>query len=358
MTHSLRIGLAALVMLTACATTTSDTTATTPSSTAPPTSAVPTTVAPTSSTSTTAAPTTTVPEGFTWPGSDGPDRYAVLADEQIQLVGFGNDGTLDIPSARTGVILGDDLIFGPNDPSGVWIWPPRPDDETAAPGGQDEASILIGEPDTGTSVWFHDAKVVGSNPLVLYREEESEATPIVERMMLYDLSDGQQTLLFDKATRRDDVGEDELVGSVIGDAALHSDGFAALFGFGDSTFIEWYDLGGNPEPSPPGVDSVEGTVLELAIADDKLVLGVETEFPLGITQLWMVDLETDEVTGPINHEVEGQSLRDLAFDGRWLTATIYGSSEEKVGSYFADFTNATAETSDDPVVIAPARDGQ
>lgn len=355
---SLLKGLAVVVILSACTATSAETSTTAgdaPSTTA--TTSLPTTIAnaPSTSTSMSTLPPTTVDPDSTWPVDGGPDKFAVISDTQIQPIGFGDDKVLEIPDTRTGVIVGDDLLLGLNRASGVWLWPPSSEENTTTPSGQEPLELLVGQAGTETATWFYDASLVGNNPLVLYGEIESETEPIEQRMMLYDISDGQHTELWDKATRRDDLGGDELTYAPIGDAAIHSDGFAALFAFGDSTWIEWYDLGGNPETSPAGVDSVEGTVLELAIAEDKIVLGVETEFPRLITHLWVVDLATGEVSDPLIHDVEGQSLNRIAFDGQWVTATIIDSAGDPVGSFYADVDNNTTEVSDQPVSVALAR---
>ena len=283
---------------------------------------------------------------------DGPDRYAVIEKDRIQPVGIADSDSLDIPNVRTGVIIGGEMLFGLEDASGVWIWPPRPGME--ASGGQNPIGLLVGQTGTETSPWFHDAAIVNGRPMILYREIESETRPIEERMILYDLRSGQTVQLFDKSTRRDGLSQEEQE-APIGDAALASDRVATLFAFGDTTWIEWYDLEGSPIAPPANLEILDGTPLEIAIADDKIVLGVETELHRLITQVWMADLQTGEITGPFIHDIFGQSLHHLAFDGRWLTATITEPSGEPVGSFFADTTNQTTEVSPDPIAIAPAR---
>jgi hypothetical protein len=191
--------------------------------------------------------------------------------------------------------------------------------------------------------------------MILYVEIGSETDPIQERMMLYDLQSGQAVQLFNKSTRRDGLSQEEQE-APIGDAALASDKVATLFGVGDSTWIEWYDLGGNPIAGPESLETLDGTTLEIAIADNKIVLGLDTELNRLITHLWIADLQTGELTGPIIYDTDGQSLHGLAFDGRWLTATIIEPSGEPVGSYFADVTDQTVEISTNPIAIAPARD--
>ena len=318
-----------------------------------------TTQPPATTSSTSPASSTTAipppPESFVWPLGNGPGRYAVIEADQVETVGLGDHNMLDIPRLRAGVIVGDELIFGLNQASGVWVWPARPGTEMQAPGGNESVSLLIGQTGTETAGWFHDAAIVDGRPVILYREIESETEPVQERMMLYDLQTGQAVELFDKVTRRDGLSQKELE-APIGDAALGSDRIAALFAFGDSTWIEWYDLEGNPIAGPEALGTLDGTPLEIAIADNKMVLGVETGLNRLITELWIADLVTGELTGPIVHDTEGQSLHALAFDGRWVTATIIQPSGEPVGSYFADITNQTSEVSTSPIAIAPARD--
>ena len=318
-----------------------------PSTTQPPASTSSTSPA----SSTTAIPPT--PESFVWPLGNGPERYAVIEADQVQTVGFGDHNMLDIPSLRAGVIVGDEMFFGLNQASGVWVWPARPETEMQAPGGSEPVSLLIGQTGTETSAWFHDAAILDGRPVILYREIESETEPIQQRMMLHDLQTGQTAHLFDKFTRRDGLSQEELE-APIGDAALASDRIAALFAFGDSTWIEWYDLEGNPIAGPESLGTLDGT-LEIAIADNKMVLGVETELNRLITELWIADLVTGELTGPIVHDTEGQSLHALAFDGRWVTATVIQPSGEPVGSYFVDITNQKSEVGTNPIAIAPAR---
>ena len=320
-----------------------------PSTTQPPA----TTSSTSPASSTTAMPPT--PESVIWPLGNGPERYAVIEADQVQMVGLGDHNMLDIPSLRAGIIVGDEMIFGLNQASGVWVWPARPGTEMQAPGGSEPVSLLIGQTGTETAAWFHDAAIVDGRTVILYREIESETEPIQERMMFYDLQSGQAVELFDKFTRRAGLSQEELE-APIGDAALASDRIAALFAFGDSTWIEWYDLVGSPITGPQGLETLGGTTLEIAIADNKMVLGVETELNRLITELWIADLVTGELTGPIVHDTEGQSLHALAVDGRWVTATIIQPSGEPVGSYFADITNQTSEVSTNPIAIAPAGD--
>lgn len=320
--------------------------------TQPPTTRPPVT---TSSTPSTTVPSTTAPEVFVWPMENGPDRYAVIEKDQVQTVGLADNDILDIPNIRAGIIIGNELLFGLDGASGTWIWPARPGMEMEAPGGQEPVSLLIGQTGTETSAWFHDAAMVDGRPMILYREIESETDPIQARMVLYDLQSGETVELFDKFTRRDGLSQEEQE-APIGDAALASDRIATLFAFGDSTWIEWYDLGGNAIAGPQNLETLDGTTLEIASADDKMVLGVETELHRLITDLWVVDLQTGELTGPIIYDTDGQSLHGLTFDGRWLTATIIEPSGEPVGSYFADVTDQTVEISTSPIAIAPARD--
>jgi len=285
----------------------------------PSTTQPPVTTSSTSPRSSTSVVSPTTPELFVWPLEDGPDRYAVIEKDRIQPVGFADSDILDIANVRTGVIIGGEMLFGREDASGVWIWPPRPGMET--PDGQEPIGLLVGQIGSETSPWFHDAAIVDGRPMILYREIESETRPIEERMILYDLQSGQTFQLFDKSTRLDGLSQEEQE-APIADAALASDRIATLFVFGDTTWIEWYDLEGSPIAPPESFETIDGTALEIAIADDKIVLGVETELHRLITQAWIVDLQTGEITGPFTHETDGQSLHDLAFDGRWLTATI------------------------------------
>ena len=319
----------------------------------PSTTKPPMTTSSTSPASSTSVVSPTTPELFVWPLEDGPDRYAVIEKDRIQPVGFADSDILAIPNVRTGVIIGDEMLFGLEDASGVWIWPPKSGMEI--PGGQEPIGLLVGQTGTETSPWFHDAAVVEGRPMILYGEIESETDPNEVRMILYDLQSGQTVQLFDKFTRRDGLSQEEQ-GAPIADAALASDRIAALFAFGDTTWIEWYDLEGSSIAPPESLEAIDGTILEIAIAEDKIVLGVETELHRLITQVWMADLQTGEITGPFIHATSGQSLHHLAFDGRWLTATITEPSGAPVGSYFADTTNQTAEVSTHPIAIAPARD--
>jgi hypothetical protein len=314
----------------------------------------PSTTRPPATTPPTSVVSPTAPEVFVWPTENGPDRYAVIEEDQVQIVGPADTESLDIPDIRAGIIIGTELLFGLDRASGTWIWPSKPGIEMEAPGGQEPVSLLIGQTGTETSAWFHDAAVVDGRPMVLFREIESETDPIQQRMMLYDLQSGQAVQLFDKFTRRLGLSQEEQEAE-LGDAALASDRVATLFAFGDSTWIEWYDLSGEPMAGPVGLETLDGTTLEIAIADDKIVLGVETELNRLISHLWIADLQTGERIGPIIYDTDGLSLHGLAFDGRWLTSTIIEPSGEPVGSYFADVTDQTVEISTSPIAIAPAR---
>lgn len=271
------------------------------------------------------------------------------------MVGFSDREVLNIPNVRAGVLVSNDFLFALDDASGTWIWPSRPGIETEAPGGQEPVGLLIGQTGTETSTWFHDAAVIDGRPMILYREIESETDPIRERMMLYDLESGQSAQLFDKSTRRDGLSQEQ-EDAPISNAALSSDRIAVLFAFGDSTWIEWYDLSGEPIDGLERLETIHGTVLEFVIADDKLVVGVETELHQLITHLWVADLQTNELTGPMALDSDGQSLNRLAFDGRWLTATIIEPDGTPVGAYLADVINQEVEITTIPLVITPARD--
>jgi hypothetical protein len=315
-----------------------------PESTNPP-ATTPTTVAPTV---TTAPPvTTTLPELVEVPAAPtGP--FAVITADSVELHGATTE-VLDIPDVRSGVILGDRFVFGLNGFSGVWVWPAEPGAETQAPGGTEMVSQLIGQTGTETSAWFHDAATVDGRELILFREIASETDPIEERMMILDVADGDTSVVFDKLTRRDDLTYEEVAMAYIGDAALTSDGVVALFGIGESTWIESYDLAGARLPDLE-FEGIEGIILELDAAGDLLALGVEPVFPEGIQEVWLVDLQTDEMAGPHRHDVDGESLRDLSFDGTTITAGIQDSSGNRIGLWM--FDGSEVHTSTDPAIVA------
>lgn len=314
---------------------------TVPVATTPSTSSAPVTTTP-------EPPTTTAPALVDIP-IDPSGPFAVITADSVEFFRGETHDVLDIPDVRKGVVLGDQLIFGLNGSSGVWVWPAEPGSETQVPGGSEMVSLLIGQTDTETSAWFEDAASVDGRDLILFREIESETDPIEEGMMILDVVDGDTGLVFDKANRRDDLLYEEVAMAFIGDAALTSDGIVALFGFGDATWIEPYDLTGERLPDLD-IEGVEGIVLELDAADHLLALGVETEFHVGIQEIWLVDLVTGELTGPYTHYVEGESLRDLAFDGTTITAGIQDPGGNRIGLWM--FDGAEIHTSPDPAIIA------
>lgn len=316
-----------------------------PDSTNPPAS-TPSTTTP-NVTTTAPVVTTTTPELVEVPISpSGP--YAVITADSVEFHGETTT-VLDIPDVRKGAVLGDRFIFGLNGSSGVWVWPAAPGSETRVPGGTEMVSLLVGQTDTETSAWFEDAATVDTRDLILFREIESETDPIEERMMILDVVEDDTSLVFDKVNRRDDLLYEEVAMAFIGDAALTSDGVVALFGLGDATWIEPYDLTGERLPDLD-IEGVEGIVLELDAADQLLALGVETEFHAGIQEIWIVNLLTGELTGPYRHDLEGESLRDLAFDGTTITAGIQDSGGNRIGLWV--FDGSEIHTSSDPVIIA------
>ncbi len=319
----------------------------------PPQTTIPPATAPTSipaPTATTTIPvTTTNPEPVEVP-VDPSGPFAVITATSVELFREETHDVLDIPDVKAGVILGDQFIFGLNGFSGVWVWPAQPGSETAVPGGTELVSLLVGQTDTETSAWLEDAATVDARDLILFREIESETDPIEERMMILDVVEGDTSLIFDKATRRDDLLYEEVAMAFIGDAALMSDGVVALFGFGDATWIESYDLTGTRLPDLDVLDGLDGIILELDAADHLLALGVETVFHAGIQEVWIVDLVSGELAGPYSHTVEGESLRDLAYDGEIVTAGIQDSNGDRIGLWV--FDGSEVHTSTDPAMVA------
>ena len=323
-----------------------------------------------STTSTTGTPTTatsTVPEGPTtpqtvtssttnavepeilaWPG-EAPERFALVTAESVTLSVQGTCQDLDIPNVRAGAIIDGQFLFAVEGVSGTWVWPPEAglvDADLHAPGGTERVGLLIGQAGTEVSTRYDDAAIVAGQPVVIYREIETAVSPQTERLMLLELESGESRLLFDKATRRDGLTGEERE-AVMVDVAVAGDMVAVLFGVGDSTWLEWYDLDGNPIAGPFDADIIPGTVLEIAGADGQVALGAEPDLHRLITEVTVIDLNTGQVRNRWTHDVAGHHLRNLEFDGRWVTATINSTDGSPIAVYLID--TVTGVSSDEEV---------
>jgi hypothetical protein len=289
-------------------------------------------------TSFTSSTTTAVePEALAWPG-EAPERFALVTAESVTLLVQGTRQDLDIPNVRAGAIIDGQFLFAVEGVSGTWVWPPEAglaDADLRAPGGAERVGMLIGQAGTEVSTRYDAAAIVAGQPVVIYREIDTAVWPQTERLMLLELESGESRLLFDKATRRDGLTGEERE-AFMAEVTVAGDMVAVLFGVGDSTWLEWYDLQGNPVADPFDADIIPGTVLEIAGADDLIVLGVEPEVHRLITEVMVVDLDSGRVRNQWTHDVAGHHLRNLEFDGRWVTAAIHQTDGPPIAVYLID----------------------
>ena len=316
-------------------------------------------------TPTTSLATTTTSPATGWLSDDPPQTYATISSDSVVFVREGTTDVLQLPNLRSGIILDDSLIFALSTTSGTWIWPPLHGSEEKVPDGEEPVSRLIGQPAGEVTAWFHDAARVDDRPVALYSEIESETDPIELRMMLFDLATGESTLVFDKLRRRPSLSGEEAADAFVIDAVIANDQVAVLFGFGDGTWVEWYGIDGQPLEALQVVDSIEGTILDLAAAGDLLAVGVETDLHRNMDRVWVVDMTSATVTGsvdpvfdpdrlrvPAEPDVSRASLSELSFDGRWVTAKVQSVEGETLGVFGADIAGGETVMSPDWDLVA------
>ncbi|MEE9205935.1 MAG: hypothetical protein V3U50_03025, partial [Acidimicrobiia bacterium] len=101
----------ALVVVACRGAATSPDPSTTPTTTPTMVTASPTSSTPSTSTgSSTTTSRTVAPAVFSWPG-EGPEVFAVVFDDSVDLVDRGIVTRLGIPGVRTGVLIGDVFLF-------------------------------------------------------------------------------------------------------------------------------------------------------------------------------------------------------------------------------------------------------
>lgn len=283
-----------------------------------------------------------------WPG-EPPEQFAVVTAESVALLVQGTRQDLDIPNVRAGAIVDGQFLFAVEGVSGTWVWPPDAglvNADLPAPGGTERVGLLIGQVGTEVSTRYDDAAIVAGRPVVIYREVDTAVSPQTERLMLLDLESGESRLLFDKAARRDGLTGEEQE-ALMADVTVAGGTVAVLFGVGDSTWLEWYDLQGKPIADPFDADIIPGTVLEIAGADGQIALGAEPDLHRLITEVTVIDLNTGQVRNRWTHDVAGHHLRDLEFDGRQVTATIHSTDGPPIAVYLID--TVTGVSSDEEV---------
>lgn len=273
--------------------------------------------------------------------ADRPYTFAAIFDDSVQIVEGEWWDALDIPAVDIGRLWNGQFVYSVTGVDRAWRWSPNSGGEVPSPGGTEPGVQQLRLVDPTLTTRLYDVATAGGEPTVIYSEIDPSTAPATERLHAYDLGIGHKRLLFDKATRRDGLNGEEQ-DAFIGDVAMGRESFVVLFGVGDGTWLEWYDLEGRPidDPLPDGVPlpagATEGAVLEVAMEGDLLAIGFESQLHRLITEVWLVDVTTGEVLSTLTHAEDGESLFDLDVDGWWLSAAVRGPDNDQVGVYLAD----------------------
>jgi len=304
----------------------------------------------TAGTATSSTTTSTVPGFFEWPG-DPPQQYALIRDQVAQLVDGGSKIELDIGGISTGALVDGKLVFALEGVNGTWVWPAPPDFQGATTGGPTPAGLMIAQGSVIESTTrFHDVAVLAGRPTVIYSEIETEISPQKERLMLWDLEADEPKLLFDKFDRRGGLLGEEAT-AILADVAHVGDRLAVLFTLEDRTWLEWYDVAGNPLVEAPTPISVAGTALELAAAGDVLVVGAGIDADRLVTEFSAINVETGSTAGVWSSGVADEFLRNLDCDGRWISAAVYTPEGRRRGALIVDVQSGVATVVDVPASI-------
>ena len=305
-----------------------------------------TTLPPTSS-------TVEVADEFMWPGTD-PDGYAVVYGDRVEVVDPDGITILDIAGVRSGAMVGDQFVYALQGFFGTWVWPERPGLEGPQPAGGEKVSMLIGQAGTEIHTWFHNVAVIDGRPTVIYSEIETEAEGQPERVMLYDLETAEIRQLFDRVSRRPGLSGEEQE-AWIASASFGGDRFVVLLGFGDSTWLEWYDINGQPIDDPFDQSVFPGEVAEalLSPTGETLAVTIETGLHQPIRELLVIETSGDMV-GDWRIEDPTASLYGLDTDGRYVTAGLMSEANPS-GMIIVDLADSQANHLSTPARIAMDR---
>lgn len=279
-----------------------------------------------------------MPSVFEWPFSEGPETFVVVWEDSVRYHSFDDTQVLDIPSVRAGTLLDGRLVFALSDNYGTWTWPPDWGIEMNVPGGSEAVGLVVAQAGMETSTWFHDAVIMGDRAVVLYREIFTESEPQAERLMFRTIDPPILTQhvfvveVFEKTTRRPGLFDEEKDAFFV-DAAIGTDRIVVVFGVGDGTWLEWYELNGQPVDGP-ALDTY-GTIIDVAIAGNEMVIGLETELHQGVKEALVLNLETGEPEGPYPLGSDDGLISDLQFDGEWITASVWDVGGIPVGVYMS-----------------------
>lgn len=323
----------------------------TPTAVSPDTSTTsPTTGTPELSTSTTSASpdttttlTTQPPEGDSgWP-DDPPDRYAVAGEEQIAVVESEERSSVEglEGSPVAAGFVEDRLFFSVGCCDGIWVW-----DFTQA--GEEEPVQVVSGESAERVVELHGVTDSGTRRGFFYTERSDEPDGGPQQMMFYDTATGESEVFLELVTRRPDLsGEEET--APVGAVSAGLDRIVMLFSVGDHTWLEWYDHQGQPDegPSQPGDGD---TILDVSMSGDSFVIGTERSLHAGITDISVVDHDGETIdTFSIP---EDQSLRDLDYDGRWVSGSLHENTgdtpgeTDPIGTHVIDTDTGDAGTLD------------
>lgn len=288
----------------------------TTTTTGPPEPATTTTTEPPEPTTTSTGP----PEGgLEWPANP-PSQYAVVDGGQLVVIQDGErreaDSLPDEPAA--GGFVDDVIYFSLGCCGGIWQWEYSHDGEVVPVVGEqsDEQTTLHGVVDSGQQAGF-------------FFSEGGDRAGDTADLMFYDLATGDTQEFFSAAERRPNLSEEEQTAAV-GKVVATDELVGVLFAFGDSTWIEWYTHTGESAESPFGDIGETETVLDLALTPEgsMLAVGIEEELNQGIATVHVVGTDG---SGDVYSLPEGQSLRDLRFDGRYVTASLHETDEATPG---------------------------
>lgn len=276
-----------------------------------------------------------------WPGR-GPSRYAVVDDNGVIVVeGEDRYALSDLPDSPTaGGFVGEALVFSVGCCDGIWIWDYQSSDiAERAVGGNGTRTILHGVASHRSESGF-------------FYTTPSDQPDDVPDVMFYDDAQEQADRFLDTSEQLDQTPEEEKSASV-GSIVVTPQRVGVLFAFGDNTWVEWYTHSGQPTESPfPGIEQ-DGTALELALAPqgDVLAVGREERLHQGISTVEVTGLDGDHRSYSVP---DVQSLRQLQFDGNYLTASTHRNDQADSPSaqLILDLENNHFSYSTDPRVIA------
>ncbi|MFP3883346.1 MAG: hypothetical protein ACLFWH_13645 [Actinomycetota bacterium] len=256
---------------------------------------------------------------------DGEDRYEISGFSEPPVAG----GFVD-----------EKLVFSVGCCDGIWVW----DYQTSV------TAELVVEGNSDRTI-LHGVAPIWDEPGFFYTTPSDQPGDIPD-IMFYNVIDEQPHQFLDTSERASASSEEEQSASV-GSIVATQDRIGILFAFGDSTWVEWYTETTEPAESPfPAVEEGD-TVLELALAPagDTLAVGREEQLHQGVSTIEVMEAGRDDNSYSVP---DVQALRQLQFDGRYVTASTHRNDQASGPSarLILDTENALFSYSTDPRIIA------